>query len=754
MIFVVVLLLLSALIVSPLLIYVSTAVRTERFVYEENMQRFYAADSGIEHALWRINENDLPAWMRATWDDSTYAFSPFNYSLPQINNKDIDIDIEPIWPLDGLGTDCLGTEFPSGRTPPEDIIVFGQSMAGGGGIGRYSIDINYDETIGPLNILKVGAWIPDTVAYDDLSNPDSNNLGIIPEVYSRRNGTAIVWSFSGSGINYTDLPGIEGKRTVTFNYTPFQGLVDAFSWVLATSNGDFIGSWDADVKVYRMTSEATNPETGNTTTIEAFTTKNEARLLASTIEGDYSATGNTLMINQFPDWGGPRRDTLWSESDATISNIPPDADIVHAFLYWSGWYDLTIFEDGCYNFNNFDNEGSWSISASRFRGHNNGNTYLTLSSSLDLSQYAGNTVNISWDHSEAGDLEGGDRLMFQFSADGGSTWSSGIEAFSGNIGYTPQTFSYTIPNQYLTDNFKFRFYLEGFDDGGMYCYINSIELRSPTGVADPTCHFEIDGVRVYFDYSTNPEGVPQVDPFQTEELIATNNPPFNRIQVVNNSDYGNPHGYTYSCKKDVTELIRAFTTVGNATYTVGGVDAHWDRYDEWAYAGWSLIIIYESSNTLGHRLYLYDDFLYCDHYTNLDYDRDGEPGGIIGGFLVPSQITGEGDDDEAAKITCFVAEGDDYYNGDYIALNGTKLWDGTEAESLNDVWNNKSIGLSADGVDIDTFSVTWGDNVLTTGDTQAQIDIYTHIDIWNLVYMIVSFRSESIGSGTSIYNIL
>jgi hypothetical protein len=44
--------------------------------------------------------------------------------------------------------------------------------------------------------------------------------------------------------------------------------------------------------------------------------------------------------------------------------------------------------------------------------------------------------------------------------------------------------------------------------------------------------------------------------------------------------------------------------------------------------------------------------------------------------------------------------------------------------------------------------------VLATGDTQAQIDIYTEIDIWNLVYMIVSFRSETTGTGVSIYNIL
>ncbi len=747
LIFVLVFLLLGGLIITPLLSYATTMVRTERLVYEENMQRFYAADSGIEDALWRIKENHLPGWLRETWGDDTYDYGPYSYSLPQVNSKNIKVDIEPIWPLEGLGEECLGQNFPQGRTPHQDLVVVGHSTTNGNGNGTYEITINYDESIGPLRLLKIGAWIPNAVSYSDLSDPEANNLGLIPEVYDRRDGTAIVWSFNHPGIDYADLPDVAGKKVITFNYTPSLSLVDAFSWVRA-QRSDVWMSWDADVKVYKMTSEAVNPDTGNTTTIEAYTSKNESRMLSTTIAGDYTATGNTLMIDQYPDSSGPRRDTLLAESDATVSNIPANALISKAYLYWSGWYDLTIFEDGCDDFDNFTNSGSWSISSSRFRGNHVGSDdttrYLELSSSLDLSQYAGNSVTLSWDQSENGYLEGSDRLKFKLSGDGGSTWSSYIAAFSDDIGDTPQAFSYTIPNQYLTASFKFSFYLEGFEDYDEYCYINNIELRAPTGVADPTCYFEIDGTRVYYD--TN--GDPQVDAYQNEELTA------DYSQVINNLDYGNPHGYTYSSKKDVTDLVRTFATTGNATYTVGGVDAHWDRHDEWAYAGWSLVIIYTNPNTLGHRLYLYDTFLYCDHQTNLDFDQDGQPGGTIGGFLVPSQISGEGSDAEAAKITCFVTEGDDYYNGDYIALNGTKLWDGTGAGSLNDVWNNKSLGLSADGVDIDTFSVTWGDNVLATGDTQAQIDIYTEIDIWNLVYIILSFRSETTGTGVSIYNIL
>jgi hypothetical protein len=82
-----------------------------------------------------------------------------------------------------------------------------------------------------------------------------------------------------------------------------------------------------------------------------------------------------------------------------------------------------------------------------------------------------------------------------------------------------------------------------------------------------------------------------------------------------------------------------------------------------------------------------------------------------------------------------------------------KLWDGTEGESLNDVWNGQSLGMTADGVDVDTFYVTWESGLLETGDTSVEIDIVTDIDIWNLVYIILSFRSEITTSDSISYEI-
>ena len=59
--------------------------------------------------------------------------------------------------------------------------------------------------------------------------------------------------------------------------------------------------------------------------------------------------------------------------------------------------------------------------------------------------------------------------------------------------------------------------------------------------------------------------------------------------------------------------------------------------------------------------------------------------------------------------------------------------------------------MSAEGVDVDTFHVTWASDLLEPGDTSAQVDIYTDIDVWNLVYTILSFRSSITSGGTISY---
>jgi hypothetical protein len=367
-----------------------------------------------------------------------------------------------------------------------------------------------------------------------------------------------------------------------------------------------------------------------------------------------------------------------------------------------------------------------------------------------------------------------DGLDIALSSDGGVTWSSNIPVFRGAITTAqPLTnnFTYTVPNSYLTSNFKMRFTLVGCSFSGAYCNLDNITMA--VMVADKSVVFKINNQQVYLDSS----GTPQKG---SQELTAS------KVQTVLNYSGSSPHGFSYSCYRDVTDLVRAYTAKapdpainypGHATYTVGGV--YGDTNDEWSYAGWSLIIIYTSASTQGHQLYLFDKFVYSNQDVNngidVDYDGDGQPGGSISGFIVPQPIGGEVN---AAKITCFVGEGDECYSGDFLALNAPasysthpidipdsyKLWDGTTSAPPGDtanqpnnavqpdnVWNSKSVGLNAAGIDVDTFNVTWASGLINPGDTSARFDMYTRIDVWNLVYIIVSFRTQTTTKGALNY---
>ena len=278
---------------------------------------------------------------------------------------------------------------------------------------------------------------------------------------------------------------------------------------------------------------------------------------------------------------------------------------------------------------------------------------------------------------------------------------------------------------------------------------------------DTSIAFSIDGQQVYFDSNGDPQ-------------LGSGAITSSKSQVLQNTDSGAFHGFSYSGFKDVTELVRTYSVKapdpavnypGNAVYTVGGVNGV--TGDNWSYAGWSIIIIYTSPDTLGHQLYLFDTLRYCDHNQDFDLDNDGQPGGTISGFIVPPKIASEVN---AAKVTCFVGEGDEVWTGDFLSINAPesyqshpadipnnyKLWDGTSSPSNsqaqpNNVWNSKSVGLAADGVDVDTFNVSWASGRINEGDTSARLDIYTQTDIWNVIYLIISFRSETRIGGDLVY---
>jgi hypothetical protein len=749
-------LVLGSLTLTPLLSYLGTVFQAGG-LYQNKTDKLYAADSGIEDATWQIKYNHLNT--RLT-NYNPYDFdTTWTYDLDEpMNNQNITVGIQNIWmptvTLTELGLSPAEAEDIIERdikdTTINRLIVTGTNT----GEGAYRINLDFypaEDLEDPLEVASVGIWLPLGFTYNGNCNLEGyeplEDYYQEPTVSPYKGGQAVVWQFSLPAL-FTDFPGVNPgdvpmSAEITFEYTLSQPETRpaAISWIITSGvlSYDIPISWDADIKIYRITS------TSGGTTIESYVSKCEIRKIGSAISGDYRAVGNSLMTDTNHDWF-EIRDELLDESDAEVTDIPSDAEVVAAYLYWSGWFDGGIpesfWQDDCADFDNWDNGSSWSIENEYFKGHNGSGQYLTMENSLDLSSYPEGSVVLSWEQWEDGNLNGGDKLQYEYSGDGGSHWSTTYTAFSNDnppLNYTTDP----IPSNYRTSNFKFRFKLTGFNDyqQNKKCYVDNFAVCELVQAADTSVVFKINGNQVYLDE----EGDPQTG---DEEIVASD------WATLENQ----PGQYSYSSHRNVTELVQAYSNLGdnenhtgNGFYTVGGVSA--DTGEHWSYAGWSLIIVYSSCETAGHQLYLYDNFAWAHENQNLDFDGDGEEGGHITGFIVPEPIEGE---INAATLTCFVAEGDDWIPGDQLIFNSTALWDHTTSNGNseaypNNAWNSQSVGMTEDGMDIDNFYVTWESGLLEPGETSAQLDLPTGTDNWNLIYIILSFRTKTVTRGTSHY---
>ena len=778
---VLVLLVVGGLILTPLLGLMSAGLMSGQ-VYEDTMYQLYAADAGIDDGLWQIKNVEL-ADRFSDYDEYDYS-TAWEYYLDDhqggvaqvvlVNDKTVYVTIENVWIP-------MGIDVPDAATARQIIEEANLVIAGSPsltGASTYEIKIGYDPCGGAANaqVLTLGIWLPPGSEYDGNCSLEGEVYYSEPDVTPYKGGYAVVWDFVSS-VLVKDFP-----DTVTFQYSGPQGQTPAaaISWIVATE--DYY-AWDADVRVYKISSTATDPDTGKQTTVEGYTSKIEQRKLGSALPGDYHAIGSTLMTATATTGEDRKyRDRLFKESSATLAedSIPSAAVIEAAYLYWSGWIEdggaeQTIFQDNCSDFNAppmpWTHGNAWDTNSGRFRGtaYNKGSSpgrYLTMSSSIDLSAYTGQAIEVSWQQDEGGDLEDSDRLYYAFSADGGSTWSADYEAFRNDN--PPGNFSDTIPDEYLTNNFRMRFYLYGFSGGGWfgqteYCYIDDIII---TMMVSPVESAKVNGV-----VFGTPGNMTQIT---TDQWQAEPTP-----------DSGAPDSWSYSCYYDATDIVREVLDpdTKTGTFTLGHMleDSGYTLYDpltgnpsgetgyplatpavkaggsypsryHWTYAGWSLIIIYSSPQTKGHQLYLFDTFRYVG--------EGGDPAEVpfsIGGFLAPDDTTG-------SHLTYFVGEGDDHWTGDSIEVNGYELpqpgdpyepsYDFNPQDNVFNSYSNSLDDPYLSGVDIDTFDMSW---CINPGDTSADLVLITLrgaenvAEIYNLVYVILSFRSEITSGGVMGY---
>ena len=655
------LVIIGGLLLPVLLYFMGTASKAGQIV-ERKTKEYYSANSGIEAAQWRIKTNGkLPTWLdAASWDESVYGRASENYTLSAadpINDNSVYYLIGAKWVLEGLET-----PNPTQRRNPATNIVMAGSYQGNGsssGQGKCEIIIMYDGTAGQLGISRIGCWLPAGFEYvPGSSSLEKTQYPVkpyyrVPQVTPFRGGHTIIWDYNPPvDYNLFDPPG--SQRKVTFEYTPNQVSQGEFCW-MKTNNTTGLNylAWNTDLKVFEVKSTATSP-TGQATSVTAYSTKKEFQKFGAAMEGDYHASGNTLMRNSDPQ-NDNSRERLYKETWSTVGSIPANANVEKILLYWSGWKCKP-----------------WDV-----RSYSQ--------SQLDALPVSKNVH----------------KVKLTIAPSGLSTYSATITA------------------------------------------------SQKQGAA-------------------NPEDVG-----------------------------GAAHGWSYSCIADITDQVMDYydgtSFVGNATYTVG----HWDtrsssstyyryrlytwkdshssevynnytRYplgspmdgderssgyendgdeDEWAYSAWSVIIIYTSPTTKGHQIYIFDDFHYVTRNVALPIS--------ISGFLTPDLAAGE----EAARYTHFVGEGDEYnpYSHSYtdsVSVNGYALSDADNP--ANDVCNSQSrippvSGTLVDGIDIDTFSIANG--IVQPNDTEAQVTFQTGTEVLNIIYVVLSFRSNITTGGILIYDL-
>jgi len=848
LIWVLALLLLGGIIIGPLLLYVNTALVASH-ARESSMQRFYAADAGIEDAAYKIQHSDdypdLPQFAGDVWEYPDY---PALY----VNGYEVHVSIENVWILSGLESEEHGT------LPHQELVVVGQLInqptttlngaiddddtvitvvstvgfpdagliciddeliqygaktetqftgctrgdnATGHsdgttvyGQGTLQIDVTYDGSVGELKIDRIGAWLPagfNYVAGSSAGIPDHEDIPDDPEEIDHRGGTALVWDFEPpQGIKFEELPtlipsgsGFEPgaefpmKRSMLFQFTPSPQAEPrgTFSWIRTTRHDIYL-SWDTASATYKVTSTAQKADGGPQTTLESYIARTRLHNRVQQVYGDYRAIGNSLMRDITGDSRGIR-DVLDPESTASVEDIPGDATVEAAYLYWSAWWHT---EDA-------DTEVTFHVEDTAGGVLFDGTVEATRWQILE------NKVG-SWAYSCFADVTS---LLKAKTSDTVTVSATG-ESESVTIAWIPGWFSTYADVKISPDNGN-----PGpmFLDGTPITNPTTITLNSakPSAVLtsgtapgdyDATIRFmkgdgwgprvRVDGTTLWNGQSTDVSL--ETSGLVSEEVTITRSPDQAGVEATvkivaasaNPGDLlvdgdtiepgGNvtlelddsdpfytltlsdvdeePCSATITCTEGRVLVVDGANSFilsaggafsGNGSYTVGEVQG--DTGDEWSYAGWSLIIIYSSPSERAHQLYLYDDFLYSDMHATHTF--------TVEGFQVPELEAGE---EEWGRLTVFVGEGDECYEDDYIEFNGSRLprpgdpYDGINPQ--DNVWNGKSSGLAGlfiDGVDIDTFDVS---DELDEGDTSAEVELGTAIDSWNLVYIILSFRTE------------
>lgn len=706
---VLVLLLVGILIITSSLAFIGASIKTNG-PYITNTNDLYAAEAGIQdgenNVLYQTDAGLNTLFNTSTFSQYDYTDS-WSYTLPNnVNNDSVSVTVKNTWVP--LIDDKNPTWIPtiSQPTPPDPFPQPSQSKATNiinntklvvSGLASVPSK-SYTVTItylgsASLPIISIGVWFPQGYTY----NAGTSNLqGIYSTEQTVRcaGNLAVIWSFP-SGTTFTSLQGNMGQTGNTINIT--------FSYTpsvsLITNIPDAL-AWIND-----------GNETGNSDFPYGYTWDADIR--------DYdiiSVAGHTQIEASVPTSGVRALGSAVSgDYVATGGSLRDNVD--------SNGYRQTMLASSSSMVNSITS-GSSVVAA-----------YLYWSGWVTGSSNPNGTGVTPYDN---------------------SAWLT--------VNTSPQqTETVPTPNPPAPDILWYAPVRSG--RGGTI----TINGTSVTGSGTSFTGDVIAGNYIMIDGTDTMYPVVKVTSNTQLTLSAS-------LGNVSGVPYYVFDGYYYACKIDVTDTVKNYSSGadlaakpvvygnGDGTYTVGGVYSDTPSVmhpgqpvGDSAFGGWSLVIIYSNPNTLGHQLYLYDEFKSIPNNSGPNVIN-------INGFITPQQGK-EPSSANAVTLTVFVGEGDKQLHPDWVAFinqrentsNEYLLWDGVTDDpndtqsSPKDAFNSESVGLNAPGIDIDSFGIPWSAGQVNADDSSAGIDIYTNGDGLVSVYVIASFRSTVTSGGAISY---
>ncbi len=269
-ILVLIFLLVGGLIIAPLLGFMGTGLKVGQ-MHEQKMEGLYAADAGVEDALYKIMKNDelLPVVLGEKWE---YPLEDEIGDLIYINGNSVHVEILMEENTDTFLSELLDSDagVHEAWTAVEDPTADGKN----------TITVTYDGAAMNKRINGVGAWFRGTTWYctddsfgDILVPPliDMTDDALYPvysfETKEYKGGIAFIWTWTGAN-RPVFQPGV--TRTQTFKFEPEKEVVLHIAWVHVGSED--IGAVPTSVTFgnYTVTATATDSTTGSQTQVVAY----------------------------------------------------------------------------------------------------------------------------------------------------------------------------------------------------------------------------------------------------------------------------------------------------------------------------------------------------------------------------------------------------------------------------------------------------------------------------------------------------